>query len=116
MVEVLRTLAGDGQCVVILDEVDQLDDEDLLYDLFRTDGVSLMFIANRREDVFGDLDDRLQSWLITSQIVEFDPYTVAELVDILCVRADRGLDPGAVRASELRAIGERAQGDARVGI
>jgi orc1/cdc6 family replication initiation protein len=106
----------DGQCVVVLDEVDQLDDEDLLYDLFRTDGVSLVFIANRREDVFGDLDDRLQSRLLTTQIVEFDPYSVAELVDILRVRADRGLDPGAVGASELQAIGERAQGDARVAI
>lgn len=104
------------QCVVVLDEVDQPDDANLLYDLFRTDGVSLVFIANRRDDLFGDLNDRIQSWLLTSRVIEFDPYGVAGLVDILQVRADRGLEPGAVGTAELRAIADRARGDARVAI
>jgi cell division control protein 6 len=106
----------EDQCVVVLDEVDQLDDEDLLYDLFRTDGVSLLFVANRREDVFGDLDDRLQSRLLTTLVVEFDPYSVDELVDILRARADRGLEPDSVSDRELRDLADQSRGDARVAI
>jgi len=60
--------AHDDQCVIVLDEVDQLDEAAILRDLWETNGVSLVFIANREDDFYGTLDDRLQPRLITSQV------------------------------------------------
>ena len=53
----------DDQCVIVLNEVDQFDEAAILRDLWETDGVSLVFIANRKDDFYGTLDDRLQSRL-----------------------------------------------------
>ncbi|WP_368409256.1 Cdc6/Cdc18 family protein [Halomarina litorea] len=52
--------------VVILDEVDQLDDKRVLYELHRTSGVTMVLIANRVEELFDPLDDRLASRLRTA--------------------------------------------------
>jgi len=49
--------------VVILDEVDQLQNKDLLYELHRIRHLSIIFIANREEDIFTSLDERLQNRL-----------------------------------------------------
>lgn len=38
--------------VVILDEVDQLHDDSVLADLYRTRGVSMILIANREDELF----------------------------------------------------------------
>jgi len=106
----------DDLCVVVLDEVDQLDDEGVLRDLWQTDGVCLLFIANREDDFYGTLDDRLQSRLLTSQVVKFEPYGVDALTDILRSRASAGLARDAIRTAELRTIADTARGDARVAI
>ena len=42
--------------VVILDEVDQLQDKDVLYDLHRTRNLTMILIANPQENVFNFLD------------------------------------------------------------
>lgn len=74
--------------VVCLDEVDQLifKSEEVLYDLLRINQyvknpVCLVFISNFK-DVFVNLDARIKSSLRIEEI-EFKPYSVQEMKDIL---------------------------------
>jgi len=47
--------------IVILDEVDQLEDKSLLYDLYRVPEVMMVLIGNDEAQLFADLDDRLKN-------------------------------------------------------
>lgn len=102
--------------IVILDEVDQLEDTDLLYDLYRNRSVSLILIANSEEEVFSVVDDRVHSRLQTCDRIRFDRYRLDELVTILEDRARMGLRPEAVDTDVLSEIADAAAGDARVAI
>lgn len=102
--------------VVILDEVDQLEDKDVLYDLYRVPNLSVILITNREQDLFGTLDDRLHSRLQTSARIHFPSYSTDELVDILENRIRMGLRPNAIAEDVVTMIGNRAAGDARVAI
>ena len=57
-----RQLESPG--LVILDEVDQLSETEVLYDLHQLPGVSLVAVANREIDRFAGLEDRIhpRSW------------------------------------------------------
>jgi len=103
-------------CVVIFDEVDQLEDKGILYDLNRLPQYSLILIVNREEELFAGIDDRLASRLHGSERIRFSRYTVDQLVDILQERAKHALVPNAVEESELELIADAASGDARVAI
>jgi orc1/cdc6 family replication initiation protein len=111
----LRTYDG-PHYVVILDEVDQLQDKDVLYDLHRTRGLTMILIANRQEDVFSFLDERLNSRLQSCARIRFSQYNFSELVTILTDRARWGLEPNSIGQSELEMIANRAAGDARIAI
>lgn len=102
--------------VIILDEVDQLEDKSVLYELYRTPGLTLVLIANEEASLFDPLEQRLASRLRTITRISFDRYTVDELVSILEDRARWGLRENAVTTSQLEAIANDAAGDARVGI
>ncbi|MCU4740691.1 orc1/cdc6 family replication initiation protein [Halobacteria archaeon AArc-m2/3/4] len=106
----------DQPIVVILDEVDQLEETEALYDLHRLRHVSLVLIANREEELFAQFDDRVRSRLRAGTRVKFDRYGTDELVSILEERASQGLEPGVVTDAQLRTIADDAAGDARVGI
>ena len=103
-------------CVVVFDEVDQLEDKGILYDLNRLPQYSLILIVNREEELFAGIDDRLESRLHGSERIRFSRYTVDQLVDILQGRAKHALVPNAVEESELELIADAASGDARVAI
>jgi len=111
----LRDYAG-PHYVVILDEVDQLQDKDVLYDLHRTPNLTLILIANREEDVFSFLDERLHSRLQSCVRIKFGQYNLSELVAILRDRAQWGLEPGVIGGDGLEKIANHAAGDARVAI
>ncbi len=102
--------------VVILDEVDQLQDKSLLYELYRMSNVTMVLIANREEDVFSTLDGRLNSRLESCARIKFGQYDIRELVTILEDRAQWGLEPDAITDDELEVIADYAAGDARVAI
>jgi len=102
--------------VVILDEVDQLQDKKLLYDLYRIPNLMMILIANREEDVFSTLDERLNSRLETCARIRFNHYTLAELISILEDRVRWGLEPDAISDTEIESIADVAAGDARVAI
>lgn len=112
-----RIRAYDGpQCVVVLDEVDQLEEKTPLYDLYRARNISLILIANREEELFAQFDDRLTSRFHSSERVQFDKYRLDELVSILDARARWALAEDAVGERELALVADAAAGDARVAI
>jgi len=108
--------ARDDPYVLVLDEVDQLEEMDVLYDLNRTSGLSLVLIANSEEDVFKQLGQRVTSRIKTATRIHFDHYSPDELVAILEDRVRWGLHKEAATDDQLRQIAEAAAGDARVAI
>ena len=103
-------------CVVIFDEVDQLEDKRMLYDLNDMAQFSLILIVNQEQELFAGLDDRLASRLRGSERIRFGSYSIDQLVDILRERAKRALAPNAIEQSELEHIADAAGSDARVAI
>lgn len=101
--------------VVILDEVDQIKDEKVLYDMSRYTRTGLIMVGNQ-ENVFYDLDGRIRSSLSSRKNVRFKKYENSELVDILADRRKWGLREDAIGDSKLRKIAARSNGDARVAI
>jgi Cdc6-like AAA superfamily ATPase len=102
--------------VVILDEADQLEDTGVLYDLYRTPGLTMVLVANGEEELFSRLDDRLVSRLQTATRVHFEKYGLDELISILEDRVRWGLQEGAITTDQLATIADAAAGDARVAI
>lgn len=108
--------AIDDPYVVILDEVDQLEEKGVLYDLNRTRGLSLILIANADEALFADLEERVASRLQTASRIHFRRYHTDELAAILEDRVRWGLHAKAVTDEQLHWIADAAAGDARVAI
>jgi orc1/cdc6 family replication initiation protein len=102
--------------LVVLDEADQLEEPEVLYDLYRAPRISMVLIANREEALFATLDNRISSRLQGNRRIHFGKYGVEELTEILATRVERGLDPGCIDRETLRTIADYAAGDARVGI
>ena len=102
--------------VVILDEVDQLEDKSVLYDLYETQGITTILITNREEDLFSHLDDRLSSRFQSCVRINFDKYHLDELVSILEARTRWGLTEDAIGKPQLALIADAAAGDARIAI
>ncbi len=108
--------------IVCLDEVDQLvfKDQSALYDLLRINQYSqknlgLVFISNDPH-VFANLEPRITSSLSINEI-EFRPYTIAEMKNILQERARRAfqsLEDGVIAVAANHAI--QKGGDVRVGL
>lgn len=112
-----RIQSYDGpQCVVVLDEVDQLEEKTALYDLYRAHNISLILIANREEELFAQFDDRLTSRFHSSERVQFDKYRLDELVSILKARVRWALSEDVIGKQELALIADAAAGDARIAI
>ncbi|WEL22632.1 Cdc6/Cdc18 family protein [Halorhabdus sp. BNX81] len=112
-----RLEAYDGPPVIVtLDEVDQLEDGHLIYDLYRLPAFAVVLITNDEEELLAGLDERVRSRLHTAQTIHFDRYDVDELTDIMADRVDHGLSADAVDFDQLRWIADAAAGDARVGL
>lgn len=116
--ELVDRLRGalDDPYVVVLDEVDQLEEKDVLYDLYRTSSLSLVLIANRETELFSELSERLVSRLHTATRIRFDRYRTDELVGILEDRVRWGLGEDCTDREQLTQIAEVAAGDARIAI
>ncbi len=102
--------------VAILDEVDQLDEPDLLYELLEIGHLHPILVANRETDFLVGLDDRVESRLRGSPRIRFERYSLDQLVAILESRVEKGFEPGSVPAEHLETIADAAAGDARVAI
>jgi orc1/cdc6 family replication initiation protein len=108
-----RVEALETPYVIILDEVDQLEDADVLRELYAIPQLTVVLIANREREVVATLDERLQSRLRSSEIIRFDQYSDAELVAILSDRIRWGLAQGAITDAQVERIADAAAGNAR---
>ena len=106
----------DRHRIAILDEADQLVDTDTLYNLHRAPELTVLYIGNDERDLFEGMADRVRSRVSTGGRIDFDPYSVDELAEILEARADHALRDDTVTMRQLEAIASAADGDARAGI
>ncbi|MCD2203690.1 Cdc6/Cdc18 family protein [Halobacterium sp. KA-6] len=112
-----RLQQHDGaRTVVILDEVDQLEDPSVIYDLHSLPQFAIICIANKEEELFSRVDDRLVSRLRSSEHVRMDKYHDEQLYDILRARAKWGLNEDVITDDQLYRIADAAAGDARLAI
>lgn len=106
----------DGPYVAILDEVDQLTEKKVLYDLHHVSGLSVVLIANAEEELFSVLEERVASRFKTATRIHFDRYGTRELIGILEDRVQWGLHEDAITSNQLRWVADAAGGDARIAI
>jgi cell division control protein 6 len=105
--------------LLVLDEMDGLRHDKLLYVVSRANEQQLMFgiigITNNKE-LLSKLDSRVRSSLRFSDL-EFKEYSEEQLVALLKVRAERALAPGSYDGRLLTKIARSApEGSARVAI
>ncbi|WP_255170057.1 Cdc6/Cdc18 family protein [Natrononativus amylolyticus] len=98
------TDAIDRPCVIALDEVDRLKDKDLLYKLHAIDGVSIVTISNRPQDLFSRLDDRITSRFQGSTNIHFGEYSTGALTEILRDRVKAGVRDDAITRKQIEQI------------
>lgn len=101
--------------IIIIDEVDQLKEDETLYELQRFKNVGIIFIAND-SNVFAHFEERIRSRLTGISKIHFKRYTQDQLKDILQLRRKHGLTQDTVTDKHLDKIASKAGGDARVAI
>jgi orc1/cdc6 family replication initiation protein len=101
--------------VIIVDEVDQISDDSILYELSRFQNTGIIFIANDQR-VFTHFEDRVRSRLSRIKRIRFKKYTTEQIIDILKLRRKHGLREGCIHNPDLQKIAGRAGGDARVAL
>jgi len=112
-----RLQQHDGpRTVVILDEVDQLEDPSVIYDLHSLPQFALICIANKEEELFSRVDDRLVSRLRSSEHVRMDKYHDEQLYDILSARTKGARRGRLIADDQLYRVADAAAGDARLAI
>ena len=109
---------GSARLVIVIDEVDAIlgkQREPLVYYLNRLPNTTLILISNKFKDL-SMLPARAKSSLQAFPIL-FNPYSDAELKEILAARAGRALSPGSVSDEQLARIAHatNAIGDVRTG-
>jgi orc1/cdc6 family replication initiation protein len=115
LLDILKTKLEGKYCVIILDEVDQLESDKILYDLLQIPQIGLILISNSPH-AFHDSDPRVRSRLTSLNTIPFNSYSPQEVFEILKDRSDWGLIPGSVKSSQLERIAMTSGGDARVAI
>jgi Cdc6-like AAA superfamily ATPase len=89
-------------CVIVIDEFDQLEEKDELYNL-REAGVSLILITSDARNLF-KIRSRIESRLGALERVHFPPYKWQELADVMESRARIALRPESWNKAQLRRI------------
>ena len=112
--DLLERLAQKQPCIIVMDEVDQLEDDKVVYDLLQA-GFGLLLISNSSTALF-DFDSRVRSRLAGVDQIEFPKYKDSEVAGILKARAGYALVPGSVKRVQLERIAGLANGDARAAI
>ncbi len=107
------TNSTEKKLVIVLDEVDQLESQEILYDISRS-GAGLVVISNNPY-ALSNIDDRIKSSLNVKGI-EFPAYSVDQMADILEQRVRYALAPNAISRDDIKLVARFCSGDARVGL
>jgi cell division control protein 6 len=106
--------------VVCLDEVDQLEETELIYDLIRarwnTGRIQVIGISNN-PFIFKDLDPRTKSRLYPLREISFNPYTKEQMCEIVKARVEGAFHEDVVDKEAIDYLAEftaQKKGDVRV--
>ncbi len=113
ILDLINFKKGNTKVFVVLDEVDKLKSDEILYMLSR-EGYGLIMISNYNI-ALNKLDRRVRSSLSYIDI-EFEPYDYEDLYNILKERSKYAFYEGAFPEPFLKVAAKNAKGDARVGI
>jgi orc1/cdc6 family replication initiation protein len=115
VLELFREKVRSSPTVIVVDEVDQVTDDEVLFELSKLRNTGIIMIANDA-NVFGHFDRRVRSRLSGVRKVHFRSYNADQLVEILKRRREHGLRKGSISNEQLKSIAEPADGDARVAL
>jgi orc1/cdc6 family replication initiation protein len=101
--------------IITIDEVDQIADDDILFELSRFKKAGVILIANN-PNILAHFDERIRSRFSGLKKIRFKRYTSEELFDILQDRKEYGLYPDSIEKPQLKMIAENSGGDARVAV
>ncbi len=101
--------------VITIDEVDQIADDDALFQISRFQKAGLILIANN-PNALANFDERVRSRLSGLKKVRFRRYDEDELLDILKQRRKYGMYPDSVSDDKLHSIASASNGDARMAL
>lgn len=101
--------------IITIDEVDQIADDDILFELSRFKKAGVILVANN-PNILAHFDERIRSRFSGLKKIRFKRYTSEELLDILQDRKEYGLYPDSIEKSQLKIIAENSGGDARVAV
>ncbi|QCC57286.1 Cdc6/Cdc18 family protein [Natrinema thermotolerans] len=102
--------------VVILDEADQIEDDQILYELHESPRVTPLLIANDYAETLSGLEMRVESRVSGYAPIEFQKYDGDQLATILERRIELGVRPGAVPDDVVARIVDVSANDARKAI
>ncbi|MBT3984843.1 AAA family ATPase [archaeon] len=88
MKEVANILNKKG-VVIVLDEVDKLKEEQIIYQLLEDVYKKCLFLITNEKDFLAKLDNRIKSRLL-AEVLEFNAYSLDETKEILAERRDLG--------------------------
>jgi cell division control protein 6 len=115
VIDLFEEQVRDNPTIIIIDEVDQIADDDILFEISRFQKAGLILIANNPK-VLANFDDRIRSRFSGIKKIRFKRYTDEQIVDILKERREYGLYPDTVSDSQLQTIAAHANGDARMAL
>ncbi len=115
LLDLLNKKLEENPAVIILDEVDKLEDDKILYTLVNIKNICLILIANSETALY-KTDQRVRSRLASAENIEFPQYNSREIFEILKDRAEWGLVPGVIKNTQLERIASASGNDARVAI
>lgn len=93
--------------VIVLDEVDKLESEQVIYQLLEDLNKKCLFLITNEKDWLAQLDQRVRSRLIPD-LLEFQPYNAKETEGILKQRADYAFVPNVWQQEAFDKISEKS--------
>lgn len=114
ILELFDKFIEDLEICIILDEVDKLENDALIYN-FLSRKIPLIMISNR-EDFYLKYDPRILSRLSPYKRLNFNKYSIREIIEILKSRIEFALYPGTISEEVLEEIADRSKGDARIAL
>ncbi|MBL7206853.1 MAG: orc1/cdc6 family replication initiation protein [Candidatus Aenigmarchaeota archaeon] len=112
---IMENKLSEKPCIIILDELDRIENDRVIYDLLSFPQISIIMIANTETAMY-NFDTRIRSRLSSSENIQFPSYSNSDIVDILKDRAEWGLFPNVIKDSQVEKIAEMSGGDARSAI
>jgi len=117
LLKVVAEILNKKSAVIILDEVDKLKEEQIVYQLLEDIYKKCLFLITNEKDWLAKLDDRVKSRLLP-ELLEFKPYNYKETKGILEERKDYGFYPGVWDEEAFEKVAEYCfeKQDVRIGI